>query len=140
MNHTTALSTLTLIGITILALPALAVDPRVEIRFYKANKKLQQDRILDFGQGDEPGCHDFLKSTRVHRIANYGYKFCTLYYKRDCAEGSEISTRWKEDAETKTKLTQGARWFPVREDVRGTKVGSWKCVLEEVEEVEGGEG
>ena len=108
-------------------LPASAIDP--DIRFYKANKRLQQDRILDFGQGDEPGCHDFLKSTRVHRIANVGYEYCVLYSERDCPDGAEIPARWKEDAETKTQLTQGARWFPVREDIRGTHVSSWKCVL-----------
>jgi hypothetical protein len=105
-----------------------------EIRFYKANKKLQQDRIMAFGKGDELGCHDFLKSTRVHRIANYGYQFCVVYSERNCEAGSEISAHWKEDAETKTELTQGARWFPVREDIRGTRIGSWNCVLETPED------
>jgi hypothetical protein len=123
--------TLAIAGLVICIQPAFAIDP--EIRFYKANKKLQQDRIMDFGQGDEPGCHDFLKSIRVHRVANYGYEYCMLYSERNCAEGSEIDTHWKEDAETKTELTQGARWFPVREDIRGTRVGSWNCVLPEDE-------
>jgi hypothetical protein len=117
---------ITILGIIFPALQALAIDP--DIRFYKANKRLQQDRILDFGKGDEPGCHDFLKSTRVHRVANYGYKYCVLYAERNCLEGSEMSVRWKEDAETKVELTQGARWFPVREDIRGSKVGSWNCI------------
>lgn len=119
--------TCVLVSLAIATGQAFAIDP--DIRFYKANKRLQQDRIVDFGQGDKPGCHDFLKSTRVHRIANYGFEFCVLYSQRNCTEGSEISARWKEDAETRTELAQGARWFPVREDVRGAKVGSWKCVI-----------
>lgn len=113
----------------LLTMPASALDP--DIRFYKANKKLQQDRIMDFGKGDEAGCHDFLKKTRVHRIGVVGYQHCVLYSERDCAAGSEIPSKWKEGGESKIELTQGARWFPEREDIRGTHVGSWNCVAAE---------
>ncbi len=98
---------------------------KTEIRFYKANKQLQQDRVTLVSGDDEPGCHNFLLKTRVYRAAQIGFKSCTLFAEKDCTTGSEVRVSWKREKDPVTQFTQGARWFPA--GARGSEVRSWAC-------------
>jgi len=105
---------------------AVVAGMKTEIRFYKANKYLQQDRIALVAGTDEPGCHNFLLTTRIYRAAQIGFQTCALYAEKDCPAGSELPVRWKQKEKPVTEFTQGARWFPDGE--RGAEVRSWRCV------------
>lgn len=112
------------LGMTLIT--ASASLQAADFRIYRANKQLQQDRVLARNE-DEPGCHNMLLTITVYRVAQIGYEYCTVYSERDCESGSEIPVTWKlEDAPVK-QFTQGARWFLVGENPRGHKMGSWYC-------------
>lgn len=115
--------------IGLLALPPAAyAGKKTEIRFYKVNKHAQQERVALVRGVDEPGCHNFILNPKVHRVAQIGFKSCTLYSESDCETGSELSVSWKRKKKPTTSLTPGARWFLAGE--RGTKVASWRCERE----------
>ena len=101
---------------------------RQEIRFYKANRALQTDRIwFTKKKARVAGCHDFIKKTRVFKVVQFGYQQCTLYSKKSCQIGSEIPARQSEEVETHLQLTQGFAWLPESEHKRGAKLRSWSC-------------
>lgn len=110
----------------VLASAAVAAGMKTEIRFYKANKYLQQDRVSLVSGADSPGCHNFLLATRIYRVAQIGFQTCSLYAEKDCAAGSEVPVRWKQTKKPVTEFTQGARWFP--EGEQGVEARSWRCV------------
>lgn len=116
--------TLTLLIIALSSPISAGSDPTV--RFYKINKKGQQ-RHLEFTRNtDEQGCHNFLKRTKVHRVAQVRFDYCKVFTERDCAEGSEIAARWEGKEEPTTKLTQGSLWLLA--DTDNVKIRSWECV------------
>ena len=114
---------------------AVAAGPKTEIRFYKANNLLQQDRVSLVTGTHKPGCHNFLTKTRVYRAAQIGFKTCTLYAEKDCQAGSELPVRWKQKKHPVTEFTQGARWFT--EGERGTEIRSWQCIAQPPREAAG---
>ena len=105
-----------------------AAAERQEIRFYKVNKNLQSDRIwFTKKKGRAPGCHNFLKKTRVYKAVQFGFESCTLYSKKACAAGSEIAVTRKKDPTPLTQFSQGFGWLPASEHKRGVKLRSWSC-------------
>jgi hypothetical protein len=101
---------------------------RKEIRFYKINKLEQNDRInFTLKKARNPGCHNFLKKTRVFKAVQFGYESCTLYSKKDCAEDSVIEVTRKKESTPISNLTQGYGWLTQSEDTRGAKLRSWTC-------------
>jgi hypothetical protein len=99
-----------------------------EIRFYKINKFEQSDRIrFTRKKARNPGCHNFLKKTRVFKAVQFGYDSCTLYSKKECAEGSAIDVTRKKESTPTTTLTQGYGWLTESDDKRGAKLRSWAC-------------
>ena len=82
-----------------------------DLRLYTANKLLQQRRISLVRNTDEPGCHNMITKRRVYRVAQIGFDTCTLYARKDCEVGTEISVSWKNKKDPVTEFTQGARWF-----------------------------
>ena len=113
----------------VLGLALIAVSVPLEaanFRIYRANKHLQQDRVIATNE-DEPGCHNLLLSLKIYRVAQIGYEYCTVYADRDCEAGSEVSVSWKQEDAPVTRFTQGDRWFLAGGDRRGHDMGSWYC-------------
>ena len=101
---------------------------RKEIRFYKMNNLQQSDRIrFTRKKARNPGCHNFLKKTRVFKAVQFGYESCTLYSKKDCAEDSVIAVTRKKESTPISNLSQGYGWLTESEDKRGAKLRSWTC-------------
>ena len=119
----------------IILFAAIAVNAsaqaREEIRFYKANKFLQTDRILfTAAKAKKPGCHNFLLRTRVYQANQIGYQSCSLYAEKDCAPESIKEVNRTKDEAPVTSLSQGFSWFPIDENERGTMLSSWSCELQ----------
>ena len=116
--------------IVCLSLPALAQNDskRQQIRFYKINKHEQTARIkFTAKKARAPGCHNFLKKTRVFKAIQFGFESCELFSKKDCPIGSEIRVTRDKNPEPTNKLTQGFGWLPDSEHARGAKLRSWSC-------------
>lgn len=96
-----------------------------DLRLYTANKQLQQRRVSLVRNTDEPGCHNLITSRKIYRVAQIGFKSCTLYTKKDCEAGTEIGVSWKNERPRVKEFTPGARWFLPGE--RGSKMASWNC-------------
>lgn len=102
-------------------------EPRSHIRFYKANKLLQEDRIFFTGKKSKTvGCHNFLKSARIYRINQVGFKQCQLFAKKNCKPDSLMEVVDEDNSKT-TMMTQGTSWYPSGKDERGKKAKSWQC-------------
>ena len=101
------------------------VASAADLRMYTANKLLQQRRISMVRNTDEPGCHNMVTRRKIYRVAQIGFKTCTLYADKDCEAGTEIGVSWKNKKSPVNDFTQGARWFLPGE--RGSKTASWKC-------------
>ena len=109
----------------IVAVFGSAVASAADVRLYTANKLLQQRQISLVRNTDEPGCHNLITRRKVYRVAQIGFKSCTLYAKKDCEVGTEIGVSWKNKKPPVNDFTSGARWFLPGE--RGSKMASWKC-------------
>jgi len=113
-----------------ISFPASVVQAseRQEIRFYKANRQLQTDLIwFTRKKGRLPGCHNFLKKTRVYMTKQLGFKTCTVYTKKECAEGSELTATRKKDETLVSELSEGYIWKLTSEHKRGSRIRSWAC-------------
>lgn len=98
------------------------------VRFYKVNRQLQADRLRFTNKAaSKPGCHNFIKKTRVHRLVQLGYERCSLYAKKSCLAESIINGVTEKDKTPVTDLTQGKSWFFDIEHKRGTRAKSWYC-------------
>lgn len=97
-----------------------------DFRVYSVNKDMQLDRIPTFHEGD-PGCHNLLLRFVVYRVAQIGYKYCTVYAQKDCQAGTEIPVSWKKDEPPVKQFTPGDRWFLVSGNPHGHEMGSWYC-------------
>ena len=119
----------TLVATLGLSSPVQAIEPNQMIRFYKINKKDQADRIqFTASKARKPGCHNFIKKARVHRVVQIGYTSCQLYSSKNCAADTAIpAVRAKQSDQQKTELAQGYSWFPVDENKRGARLKSWYC-------------
>ncbi len=118
------LSFVSLIGVTA---GCAATEKNQMIRFYKLNKKEQQNRVLMNNKTAKlTGCHNFLTKARVYRITQIGFEYCSLYQKKNCADDSIVNGLWKEK-DSASKLTQGGQWLFHQEHPRGIKIKSWKC-------------
>lgn len=97
-----------------------------EFRAYRANDRLQLDRIPTFGE-DQPGCHNMLLGLRVYRVAQIGFERCTVYQDKDCKAGTEVPVSWKDEDPAVKQFGQGDRWFLVSDHPQGHEMGSWQC-------------
>ncbi|MGA8260568.1 MAG: hypothetical protein WB783_10175 [Arenicellales bacterium] len=107
-------------------LVASAASHATDFRVYSVNSDMQLDRIPTFHEGD-PGCHNLLLHFVVYRVAQIGYKYCTVYSEKDCKAGSEVQVSWKKKKPPVKQFTQGDRWFLVSDNPHGHKMGSWYC-------------
>lgn len=105
-----------------------ASKKRQTVRFYKVNNLLQADRLRFTNKAaSKPGCHNFIKKTRVHRIVQLGYESCSFYAKKACLADSILSAVTEKDKTPTTQLTQGLSWFFDLEKKRGERMKSWHC-------------
>lgn len=112
------------------------VSSKQSIRFYKANKELQADRvIITADKASNLGCNNFLKKVRVFKALQIGFQSCHLYEKKNCAVGSVVPVNSEKQERHTYILTEGQAWFVQDEDERGADVRSWSCgmALEEGE-------
>ena len=101
------------------------------IRFYKVNKQLQADRVmLTDKKASSPGCQNFLKSVRVHRVVQTGYSLCSLYTEKNCSANSIVNVATEKDPRKTSLLTEGIGWLPQSDEPRGVSVASWSCGFE----------
>ena len=123
---------------------------RRDVRFYKVNRQIQPDRIrFTANKAALPGCHNFLKRSRIHRAVQIGYTSCSVFADKDCAATSIVAvSRETDDLEaenldtenletaapvaaraTSNTLSEGVGWYPVSDHRRGVKLRSWSCSL-----------
>ena len=97
------------------------------IRFYKLNKKEQQNRLLiRESHLRKTGCHNFTTTPTIYRLTQIGFEYCAIYVKKDCPAGTEVMGSWG-NKKRDTKLTQGGTWFFNQTFPHGEKVKSWYC-------------
>lgn len=103
------------------------------IRMYKINKKQQQRRITFGNAAREPGCHNLIVSRKVHRVAQAGFAWCSLYAEDDCAPDSVLPAMWTgeeyhkyeiDGSQPQAKLYPGSHWDIISSK---TPVQSWYC-------------
>ncbi len=104
-----------------------------KIRFYRVNDLGQQTILSVVKDTEKPGCHNFFKKSRLHRIAVTGFQYCEVYSNKNCQAGSKLSAQWmakKVKSEDKkqptTKFTKGSRW--VFDRGGNIRAHSWRCV------------
>ena len=103
------------------------------IWFYRTNSKGQQIGFTLVKDTNVPGCHNLLKTSRLHRIAVKGFQYCEVFAEKDCQEGTKLSAQWlakrvKSDDKKQptTKFSKGSRWVFDREG--NIMARSWRCV------------
>ena len=103
------------------------------IWFYRTNSKGQQTAFTLVKDTNEPGCHNMLKRSRLHRIAVKGFEYCEVFAEKNCTDGTELSAVWlakrvksEDKLQPKTKFTKGSRWVFDREG--NIMARSWRCV------------
>lgn len=104
------------------------------VRAYKLNSKNQLIRQSWTKNSDEAGCHDLWRARQVHRFAQVGFAWCTIYAGDDCAAGSELAATWVggkyrqaeiAEGEPQIKILPGSNWY--LSDSENVEVGSWYC-------------
>ncbi len=114
----------------------VSVNAGPNIRMYKINKKQQQRRITFGNAAQEPGCHNLIISRKVHRVAQAGFAWCSLYAEDDCAPDSILPAMWTGDdyhkyeidgSKPQAKLYPGSKWNLISPK---TPVQSWYCEAE----------
>lgn len=122
---------LTVMSIVVFAAMSSSVA-LADIRFYKINKKGQQSELMFVRGDDDPGCHNFSQQRNIYRVAQVGFKQCSLFREKDCATDSAIEVRWSGKAKTPnkkrptTRITPGSMWM-VRAVDPAAEVRSWHC-------------
>ena len=104
-------------------------NDRQRISFYKINKDgITQALRFTARQARKPGCHNFLRKSRLHRVVSFGYEVCHVYSTKSCDTESIMSFYREKEPEIKTTdLAEGFGWFPVGDHKRGEKAKSWYC-------------
>ncbi len=101
------------------------VSLAADLRLYTANKQLQQRRVSLVRNTDESGCHNLITKRKIYRVAQIGFKSCTVYAKKHCEVGTEIGVSWKNKKPPINEFKPGARWYLPGN--RGANMASWKC-------------
>ena len=128
MVSTLQLALVSLISLVLFPQISAAQSSRQDIRFYKANKFLQTDRIwFTKKRAAKPGCHNFVKKARVYKAVQFAYAACYLYSQKDCDADSILHVAREKEETNTTVLLEGYGWFPQSDNKRGARVKSWLC-------------
>ncbi len=101
---------------------------------YKLNKKGQLIKQRWLKDTEVPGCHDTLKSRKVHRFAQVGFAYCQLFTSESCAPESVLQVMWGGGKyrtatfdldEPQEKIVKGTEW--VLDPEKNVIVRSWSC-------------
>ena len=115
-----------------LSWPVLS-EPDGAARMYKINKKKQERRINLKEAGRQKGCHNLRFGKKVHRFAQAGFEWCSIYAEEDCAADSLIPAMWEgrryrrvefDESEAQAKMYPGTDWIVQSE---GERIQSWYC-------------
>jgi hypothetical protein len=107
--------------------PSMASELQ-NIRFYKINKDdITQSLRFTAKKARTPGCHNFIRKARLHRVVQFQYKVCRVYSKKSCDAESLMSFYRDKEPTPATELTEGFGWYPVGDHERGEKAKSWFC-------------
>ena len=117
----------TAIAIATISAPSIA-NERHSIRFYKINKDgITQTIRFTASKARKPGCHNFIRKARLHRVVQFQYKSCRVYSKKGCDAESLMSFYRDKEPTPTTELSEGFGWYPVGDHERGEKAKSWFC-------------
>ncbi len=121
-------SAVSVLLIAFISAPSLAKE-RQRISFYKINKDgITQSVRFVAAKARKPGCHNFIRKTRLHRVVSYRYERCHVYTKKNCDAESILSFHTeKEPEKATTELIEGFGWYPVGDHKRGERAKSWHC-------------
>jgi len=102
---------------------------RKSIRFYSANKRGQEDRLVTIRNTQKYGCQNLSRFRRAYRVAVIGFKTCVVFSEQNCPAKAAVLARWDGRARRDpnkqfptTKLTAGTSWIIGKE---GQK--KWSC-------------
>ena len=106
---------------------------RQRISFYKINKDdITQALRFVRGKARKPGCHNFIRKARLHKVVQFSYQQCQVYSEKNCAADSIMQFYRDDEPEIiQSDLSEGFGWRPVGEHKRGEKAKSWNCDLAE---------
>lgn len=121
------------VSVITMGLVPISANAGPNIRMYKLNKKQQQRRIIFGDAVKEPGCHNLIVSRKVHRVAQVGFAWCSLYAEDDCAPDSVLPAMWTgeeyhkyeiDGSQPQAKFYPGSHWEIISSK---TPVQSWYC-------------
>jgi len=111
--------------------PQAQANERQRISFYKINKDgITQALRFTRRKGRQPGCHNFIRKARLHKVVQFQYQQCQVFSKKNCAPESQMQFYRDDEPEILAKdLSSGFGWRPVGEHKRGEKAKSWNCQI-----------
>ena len=104
------------------------------VRMYKLNSKDQLVKNRWVKKSERPGCHNVRGGKKVHRFAQVGFAWCTVYVGGDCRVGSEIPAKWRgksyrtadiDVSQPQIQILPGSNWY--LDEKKNIQVGSWYC-------------
>ncbi len=107
---------------------------RLDVKFFKLNKKGQLVRYHLLMNTDEPGCHNLSRKHKVHRFGQIGYLDCQLFSERNCTASSQLKATWSGDeyrngnfdiSQPQLDLIPGTMWLLAAD--KNEIVRSWSC-------------
>ncbi len=106
------------------------------VRFYELHKNDGQKRIR-VKNNDQPGCHNFggwgSGKKELHRMAQVGFSWCSVYSEPDCPANKVLEARWQgkdyriadiDVSQPQTRLLRGSKWQFAEKNV---DAASWYC-------------
>ncbi len=102
---------------------------RQRISFYKINKDgITQALRFTRSKARKPGCHNFIRKARLHKVVQFQYQQCQVFSQKNCAADSQMPFYRDDEPEILAEnLTSGFGWRPVGDHKRGEKAKSWNC-------------
>ena len=109
--------------------PQAQAGERQRISFYKINKDgITQALRFTRGKARRPGCHNFIRKARLHKVVQFQYRQCQVFSQKNCAADSQMQFYRDDEPEIlANNLSSGYGWRPVGDHKRGEKAKSWHC-------------
>ncbi len=115
--------------IVMVSAPQAQASERQRISFYKINKDgITQALRFTRGKARKPGCHNFIRKARLHKVVQFQYQQCQVFSRKNCAADSLMQFYRDDEPEIlANNLSSGFGWRPVGDHKRGEKAKSWHC-------------
>jgi len=115
--------------IALCSVPQSQASERQRISFYKINKDgITQALRFTRRKARKPGCHNFIRKARLHKVVQFQYAQCQVFSQKNCSADSQMQFYRDDEPDILAKnLTSGFGWRPVGDHKRGEKAKSWHC-------------